>query len=88
MLGRGGQRVRTASRALGAVGLVVVSAAVAGYLLAEKMPVAAPPLLYESRGKIRVSEESVQIIDRQFGPLTIECRARVKNSDASAGLPA
>src|SRR5262245_45457219 len=39
----------------------------------------APPLLYESREKIRVSEESVQIISRQFGPITIECRARLKN---------
>jgi len=62
-----------------AVGLLAVVAAAIGFLLTERMPVAAPPVLYESRDKIRVSEESVQIIDRQYGPLTIECRARVKN---------
>jgi len=62
-----------------AFGLLVVVAAVAAFLLTERLPVAAPPVLFESRDKIRVSEESVHIISRQLGPVTIECRARLKN---------
>ena len=61
------------------MGLLVVSAAIAGYLLIEPMPERAPPKLIEWRESLQVSEESVRIIGRQFGPLTIECTARIKN---------
>ncbi|MGI8981219.1 MAG: hypothetical protein ACR2FY_18490 [Pirellulaceae bacterium] len=62
-----------------AMGLLVVLAAFAGYLLTDPMPMRAPPKLIEWRESLQVSEESVRIIDRQLGPLTIECTARVKN---------
>ncbi len=61
------------------LGCLVLVSAIAAYALLERLPAPQPAALVEWKEGLRVTEESVRVIDRQLGPLTIECTARIKN---------
>ena len=61
------------------VGCLVLASTIATFALAERLPAPQPAALLEWKESLRVTEESIRVIDRQLGPLTIECTARIKN---------